>query len=147
MAKPVCSFSPVGPGHGFCNAVGVLVQFFGKDAMLNGDTNSHTQNTEMLREIEGGFVNWLGETMYMSGLTTIPPSRFTNKNSNGLWEYLPFLGGIGLMEELELVYEFSHFLWDRIPEPMLVIHLHNMLVQKGYIETPIGLYYSLQQLF
>ncbi|KAL1985317.1 hypothetical protein VTN96DRAFT_7995 [Rasamsonia emersonii] len=135
------------PLNGFCNGVDVLVQFFEKDAMLHGDPNRHKQHSELLVELRDDFVNWLGETKYMYGLKTIPPSRFSNTNPNGLWEYSPFLCGIGLMEALELAYGVSFLIWDSIPEPMCLIHLHNMLVQKGYITQPIGLYDSLQELF
>jgi hypothetical protein len=34
-----------------------------------------------------------------------------------------------------------------MPEPLCVIHLHNMLVKKGYISNGIGLYSSLEQVF
>lgn len=127
------------PLNGFCQGVNVLIQCFEKDAMLHGDPNRHKEQSEILLEIRDDFVNWLGETKYMYGLTTIPPSRFSNTNANGLWEYSPFLCGIGLMEALELAYGVSFLVWDRIPEPMCLIHLHNMLVQKGYITQPIGL--------
>ncbi|KAJ4316572.1 hypothetical protein N0V84_007769 [Fusarium piperis] len=92
------------------------------------------------------FVNWLGESKYMSGLTTIPPSRFSDHNSNGLWEYSPFLCGVGLMEGLELAYIMGMSFWDKIPEVMLLIHLHNMLVQKGYLTRPVGLFQTLHEL-
>lgn len=134
-------------GHGYCNAVGVLTQFFEKDAMMHGDPNRHQQQSELLKDFMDDFVNWLGESKYMYGLQTIPPSRFSNTNANGLWEYSPFLCGVGLVEALELAYGMNFLVWDRIPEPMCLIHLHNMLVQKGYIRQPIGLYATLQDLF
>lgn len=102
---------------------------------------------DVLEEMRDDFRDWLGEAKYMYGLTNIPPSRFTNSNSNGLWEFCPFLCGVGLMEALELAFHTSIGIWDRIPEPLLCMHLHNMLVQKGYIEKPVGLYASLQQFF
>src|SRR5205814_4051827 len=67
--------------HGFCNGVDVLVQCFGKDAMLHGDPNRHKQQSEILVELRDDFVDWLGETKYMYGLKTIPPSRFSNTNT------------------------------------------------------------------
>lgn len=51
------------------------------------------------------------------------------------------------MEALELAYSMSLLMMDRIPEPFCVIHLHNMLVQKGYITREIGLYATLQELY
>lgn len=135
------------PLKGFCNGVGVLLQLFERDAMLHGDPNRHKLQSEILLELRDDFVNWLGESKYMYGLKNIPPSRFSNTNANGLWEYSPFLCGVCLMEALELVYGVSFFIWDNIPEQMCLIHLHNMLVQKGYITEPVGMYASLQKLF
>lgn len=34
-----------------------------------------------------------------------------------------------------------------IPEPVLLVHLYNMLVKKGYITEPVGLYATLEELF
>ncbi|KAF1815110.1 hypothetical protein P152DRAFT_412254 [Eremomyces bilateralis CBS 781.70] len=137
----------VAMGRGFCNGVDVLNQFFEKDAKMHGNPNRHRDHSELLTELRYDFINWLGESKYMYGLTTIPPSRFSNTTANGLWEYSPFLCGVGLMEALELAYAVGLLIMDRIPEPMCVIHLHNMLVQKGYISEPVGLYASLQSLF
>lgn len=134
-------------GHGYCNAVDILIQLFEKDAMLHGDPNRHKLQSDLLREFRDDLVDWLGETKYMYGLTTIPPSRFSNTNTNGLWEYSPFLCGVGLMEALELAYGMNLLIWDRMPEPICLIHLHNMLVQKGYIKQEIGLYAAMQGLF
>lgn len=133
--------------QGFCRAVDLLVQVLEKDAMLHGDFSRHEAMSIVLKGIQEEFVNWLGESGYMHGLTTIPPSRFSDSNSNGLWEYSPFLCGVGLMEALEIAYGLGLRLWDEIPEPVCIIHLHNMLVAKGYINRPIGLYSTLQDLF
>ncbi|KAF4442143.1 hypothetical protein FALBO_17303 [Fusarium albosuccineum] len=82
----------------------------------------------------------------MYGLNTIPPSRFSDHNANGLWEYSPFLCGSGLMEGLELSYRLSMMLWEQMPEPILLIHLHHAAVEKGYLTRPIGLYQSIEDL-
>ena len=134
-------------GQGHCQAVDIFVQFLEQDAMLHGDPNRGKMESEILRELRDDFVAWLGETKYMHGLNTIPPSRFSKSDSNGLWEYSPFLCGVGLMETLELEYGVSSIIWDKMPEPICTVHLHNMLVQKGYLSRPVGLYMSLQALF
>lgn len=51
------------------------------------------------------------------------------------------------MEALELAHGMGLFMWDRVPEPMCTIHLHNMLVQIGYISWPVGLYATFEVLF
>ncbi|KAI8656172.1 hypothetical protein NCS55_01272100 [Fusarium keratoplasticum] len=128
--------------RGYCASVGMVKSALNKD----GD-HLELKNIFVLLQLEmEDFVNWLGESKYMYGLTTIPPSRFSDHNSNGLWEYSPFLCGVGLMEGLELAYIMGVSLWDKMPEPMLLIHLHNMLVQKGYLTRPVGLFQTLHDL-
>lgn len=134
-------------GHGYCQGVDVLVQLFEKDAMMRGDPYKHQQMSDLLKAFQDLFINFLGESMLMNRLQTIEPSRFTDTHSNGLWEYSPYLCGVGLEEALELTYAFGLHIWDTIPEPMCIIHMHNMLVQKGFIGKKIGLYGTLQDLF
>ncbi|KAI0197787.1 hypothetical protein F4808DRAFT_438147 [Astrocystis sublimbata] len=131
-------------GHGILNAVNILKQFYDKKS--EREPNAHQHERVLLDGIMWEFMNWLGESKYQSGLDAIPPSQFSDTNSNGLWEYSPFLCGVGLMEGLELAYAAGMYLWERIPEPMLVIHLHNMVVQKGFLGKPVGLYATLEQL-
>ncbi|KAI1112357.1 hypothetical protein F5Y14DRAFT_442694 [Nemania sp. NC0429] len=135
------------PNSGFLQSVELLKQFFQKDGMLHGDLKRHEASYGVLEALQYDFINWLGESKYMSGLTNIPPSRFSATNSNGLWEYSPFLCGVGLEEGLREAYRYSFMVLDTLPEAVLLVHLHNMLVQKGYITVPVGLYASFQELF
>ncbi|KAI1866988.1 hypothetical protein JX265_007564 [Neoarthrinium moseri] len=134
-------------GSGFLQAVDILEQLFERDAQMHGNPKRHTKHMEVLKIAQQDFIDWLGESKYGYVLKSISPSQFSNSNANGLWEYSPFLCGLGLMEGLEISYLFGMMIWDRIPEPFLLIHLHNMLVQRGYIAQPVGLYASLQSLF
>ncbi|EPE37138.1 hypothetical protein GLAREA_09301 [Glarea lozoyensis ATCC 20868] len=134
-------------GHGYLQAVDILRQVLKKDAMLNGDPKRYELVDATLEDLNIDFINWLGESMYISGLTDIPPSRFSNSNTNGVQEYSPYLCGVGLMEGLELAYGLNFLIWDRMPEPFSLIHLHNMLVKTGYIEEEVGLYATIQSLF
>ncbi|KAL3486947.1 hypothetical protein BJX62DRAFT_214495 [Aspergillus germanicus] len=115
--------------------------------MLHGDDSRHELRIKLVREVQEDFVNWLGESKYMHGLTTIPPSRFSNTNTNGLWEYSPYLCGVGLQEGLEIAHSVGLQLWDHLTEPACLVHLHNMLVKKGYLAKYIGLYASLEDIF
>ena len=133
-------------GRGILQAVEMVKPLLERDSMLHGQPNRHKAHCGILEDFQFDFVNWLSESKYMYGLKTIPPSRFSNSNSNGLWEYSPFLCGVGLMEGLELAYLVNMVIWDRIPEPFLLVHLHNMLVQKGYIAKPVGLFASLEEM-
>ncbi|KAK2867893.1 hypothetical protein FQN49_003366 [Arthroderma sp. PD_2] len=132
---------------GICMAVEALLECFRSDVMIHGRLSRHREWIDLMTEMREGFINFLGESKYMHGLTTIPPSRFTSTNSNGLWEYSPFLCGVGLAEALDLVTSLGFALWDGISEPMCLVHLHNMLVKKKYITPPVGLYQSLQEIY
>ncbi|CAG7915792.1 unnamed protein product [Penicillium olsonii] len=133
--------------RGYIDSVDILMQLFERDAMLHGNPNRNGAIRELVGNLLHDFINWLGESKYKYGLTDIPPSRFSNTNANGLWEYSPFLCGAGLSEALELSYGTGLVVWDSVPEPICVIHLHNMLVQKGLLKRPIGLWDSLGSLF
>lgn len=133
-------------GCGYLQGADVLKQLLQKTTG-KGDPSGLAAHAEILEMQFEDFRDWLGESKYMSGLNTIPPSRFSDTNSNGLWEYSPFLCGVGLMEGLEIAYRLGMSLWDQMPEPVLAVHLHKMLVQKGYITEPVGLYTTLQHIF
>ncbi|KAM0548057.1 hypothetical protein ACHAPJ_010115 [Fusarium lateritium] len=128
---------------GYCQSVDILKQLFENDGKLSQNEDFF----KLLKLIQQDFVDFLGEHKYMYGLTTIPPSRFSDHNANGLYEYSPFLCGAGLEEGLEIAYRLGMLLWERIPEPMLLIHLHHALVEKGYLARPIGLCQALEELF
>lgn len=136
-------------GSGYLEAADILKQVLQNlKATEKGDPLGYAASHAEIFELQfKDFRDWLGMSKYMSGLDTIPPSRFSNTNSNGLWEYSPLLCGVGLVEGLEIAYRLGMSLWDRMPEPVLAVHLHNMLVQKGYIAEPVGLYTSLQHIF
>jgi len=77
-------------GHGCLQAIDILIQFIDKDSELHGDPKRHQDQSEMLKEFQEDFMDWLGYSKYSHGLNTISPSRFSNTNANGLWEYSPF---------------------------------------------------------
>ncbi|KAF4341472.1 hypothetical protein FBEOM_4633 [Fusarium beomiforme] len=128
---------------GYCQTVDVLRQVLEKD----GKMTEHQTFFEIIEMAQMDFVDFLGEHKYMSGLTTIPPSRFSDHNPNGLQEYSPFFCGVGLEEGLEIAYRLGMSLWERIPEPILLVHLHNAVVRKGYLSRPVGLFATLEDLF
>ncbi|KAL2755433.1 hypothetical protein ACRALDRAFT_1082332 [Sodiomyces alcalophilus JCM 7366] len=133
-------------GSGLPRSVDVLKAVLKRDGERIGNPQRYDQYTDLIQEIRLDFRDWLGETKYKYGLNAIPPSRFSNTNANGLWEYSPFLCGVGLMEGLEIMYRASMMLWEGLPDPTLLVHLHNMLVQKGYLKKPVELFENLQNL-
>ncbi|CAG9988105.1 unnamed protein product [Clonostachys byssicola] len=132
---------------GFLQGEFVLRQLLERDAASRGKPNLHEAALTVLEAIRVDFIDWLGETKYKYGLNTIPPSRFTSTNANGLYEYSPFLCGAGLLEGLELAYLIGVYIWDTAPELAMVIHLHNMLEKKGFLKNPVGLWSSIAGLF
>ncbi|KAK0713499.1 hypothetical protein B0T26DRAFT_782508, partial [Lasiosphaeria miniovina] len=100
-----------------------------------------------IKEFQSGLVNRLGKAKHVLGSTKIPSSRFADTNPNSLWEYSPFLCGVGLAGALSGVYNFGVFALDMTPQPLFIVHLYNMLVQKGYIERHIGIFKALQDRF
>lgn len=134
-------------GTGFLESVDIMEKLLKRDAMTNGNPNRHTEHMGIIKGAQEDFRDWLGESKYMYGSKAIPPSRFSKTNTNGLWEYSHYLCGVGLMEGLELSYLFGMTVWDRTPEPFLLIHLYNMLVKQGYITERLNLYQTLQYWF
>ncbi|KAI9704576.1 MAG: hypothetical protein M1820_005489 [Bogoriella megaspora] len=134
-------------GTGYLQGVVVLKRMLELDATARGDPNRHETHSELLNLTFEDFRDWLAESKYAHPLASIPPSRFSNTNSNGLWEFSPFLCGVGLMEGLEIAYDAGMMLWDSIPEPYLLVHLHNMLTEKGYITQPVELYHIFAHAF
>ncbi|KAL9572301.1 hypothetical protein ACKAV7_003502 [Fusarium commune] len=128
---------------GYCQTVDLLKQILEKDCKMA----QHKDFFEIIKIAQLDFVDFLGEHKYTTGLDTIPPSRFADHNANGLQEYSPFLCGVGLEEGLEIAYRLGMLLWERMPEPTLMIHLHNAVVQKGYLSRPVGLCATLEDLF
>ncbi|KAF9776908.1 hypothetical protein IL306_004853, partial [Fusarium sp. DS 682] len=128
---------------GYCQTVDLLKQFLEKDGKLD----QHQDIFMAIKIAQRDFVNFLGEHKYTTGIATIPPSRFSDHNANGLQEYSPYLCGAGLEEGLEIAYRLGMLLWDRMPEPTLMIHLHNAVVQKGYLSRPVGICQALENMF
>ncbi|KAM7212492.1 hypothetical protein V8F06_012114 [Rhypophila decipiens] len=135
--------------HGFWRGADVLEQLLKNEGaeVWGPAVNDYQQRIELIRSMHIDFTNCLGESKYMHGLNTIPPSRFSNSNSNGLWEYSPMLCGTGLTEALVLAYELGLWVWDRTPEVIYLIHLYNMLYKRGFIRQPVGLFSSIEEMF
>jgi len=133
--------------RGFFRGVQVLCHTLERDGLLNGDRTRNLVLAELLGKVQTDFAECLGETKDMLGLRGIPASRFADTRPNGLWEYSPFLCGTGLAEALELSYLVGMCVWDKLAEPLLIVHLHNMLVQTGYLKSPIPLFVCMEEFY
>ncbi|KFY43601.1 hypothetical protein V494_01901 [Pseudogymnoascus sp. VKM F-4513 (FW-928)] len=136
-----------GFGYGYSMGVTALGDVFEKDAIKFDDPTRNRYAFHLLECLHDEFLSSLGESAFVNAKKTIPSSRFSNTNANGLWEYSPYLSGVGLVEALGLSYSFGFTMWEKIHEPTCVIHLYNMLVQKGYITQKTGLYAALIETF
>ena len=92
------------------------------------------------------FTNWLVYSKYCHDLTGVPPSCFSLTNANGLWEYSPFLCGVGLAEALAETYRYGFELLERLPEPTILVHLHRALIARGYLKEFIDMFLFFERL-
>jgi hypothetical protein len=132
---------------GSLQAESVLQQMLERDGIRRGNSELHGARCAILKQIRDEFNGCLGQTILAAGLDTIPTSRFADTNANGLYDYSPFQCGVGSLEALELSYLVSTYIWDQVPEPTMLIHLHNMVVKKGYLKTPLELWLALEKIF
>ncbi|KAK3324911.1 hypothetical protein B0H66DRAFT_636443 [Apodospora peruviana] len=106
----------------------------------------HDQHEDIcahLERFQHDMTNWLVDSKYKFGLDGIATLRFSNTNTNGLWEYNPICHSALLQHQ----HQRPVGAWHRLLQIMLLVHLHNMLVKKGYIHTPLGLYGTVEHLF
>ncbi|POS75259.1 hypothetical protein DHEL01_v206347 [Diaporthe helianthi] len=111
-----------------------------KETVRNSEYSQHAdmiqKQTDRLRKLRG-------DTMDESD----PIKLQQLQRRKILWEHSPLLCGIGLMEALDIAIGLGIWLWNQIPEPVLAIHLHNMLLKKGFIKEPVVSYYTLGDKF
>jgi hypothetical protein len=134
-------------GQGLLPSIEILERQFQIDACLHQDSARHTAHSELLEKFKLEFDNWLGMSKGEGVLTFMPSSQFSKHDPNWLWEYSPLLCAAGLVEGLVLVQRVMMKLWECMPEPALIFHLHNNLVQKGYLQESVLLWTKLQTVF
>ncbi|OTB07584.1 hypothetical protein M426DRAFT_71669 [Hypoxylon sp. CI-4A] len=132
--------------EGFNRAADLLSGFLQYFSQLNGNENYYKPEITLIQAVKHDY-DWLGRSPIKDGYTHMQRSRFADTNPNGLWEYCPLLCGVGLAEAPELAHLTTITVWDYITEPLLVVHIHNMLVQKGYLKKPISLLNGLEKVF
>lgn len=133
--------------QGFIHGVSQLSSYIANDAIEYDKRFGNCNILNELKAVQKHFVGWLGNSNHMLDARKSTPSRFSSSSSNGLWEYSPYPCGVGLVEALDLSYRLSMLVLDRVPEVMFIIHLHNMLVSKGFITQPVALWLLLAKMF
>ncbi|KAH0426225.1 hypothetical protein CcaCcLH18_10454 [Colletotrichum camelliae] len=126
--------------YGFFKCLGLMVAYLLVDSYNHGSDNRHYLKTHTLSNLEADLRKHLGRSLLADTQSACPASRFAATNANGLWEYSPYLCGEGLTEALQLAYLASMWIWDNVSELTMMVHLYNMLRQKGYITVRIPLY-------
>lgn len=118
---------------GFAWGIGDFIRCLEGDAIGYGNPARHQSERDMLKGLATHVQQWLGNCKNLFDSTGMS-SRFSKNNSNGLWDYSPFLCGVGLAEALELTYRLSMIAWDRTYEPIALVHLHNLLLKEGLMK-------------
>ncbi|KAJ3487856.1 hypothetical protein NLG97_g6314 [Lecanicillium saksenae] len=133
-------------GQGFLQPCDLLKSIMMKDAIKQNDPTRNEANYELLMSVQFDFINFLGRSLCYRVGGIIPPTRF-GSNPDGFWDNCPYLCGVGLEEALREAFHRCLIVFDKIPEPMCLLHLHNMLVKTGYLKHTISLFATLQELF
>ncbi|CAI6332029.1 unnamed protein product [Periconia digitata] len=133
-------------GEGALEALEILLFLINRDLVDDKDPNRYLIDRIVIEELQVAFKNWLGKSR-LGTEDYLPASRFSKHDSNGLYNYSPLLCGVGLVEGLVLTHRLGMRMLDQIPEVTLIIHLHNMLVKRGYLEEEIPVYSTLEKLY
>ncbi|KAK7920140.1 hypothetical protein PG985_008162 [Apiospora marii] len=128
------------PANGWPQAVQLLKLVLAKERTRFDDPTRCADSLKAIELVQNDFIEQLGDPKDMD---SVPASRFRKHHINGLWEFSPFLCGAGLLEGLEIFHVLGVSFWNDLNVPILLMHLHNMLLQAGYIKTPIDLYSKL----
>lgn len=128
--------------QGFLPAMEQVIE--GKKMVLGHLRSTENAFLEVLEAVDDELTDWLGAADPLTETLGLAPPRFSQ--SDGLWRYSPLLCGVGLEEALEIAALLGRVLWDAISELLPVMHVYNMLVQRGYLE-PIDLFSHLLEMF
>ncbi|KAK8078348.1 hypothetical protein PG996_004518 [Apiospora saccharicola] len=124
-----------------------LKQVSGKDHTPDDEPIRHEGFLNLLEWVQDDFIEQLGGPKHLDGLASTAPSRFPKSQTNGLWEFSPFLCGAGLLEGLEISHGLGRRLWDDLAEPILFLHIYNLLLNTGYLKERIDFYTELARWF
>lgn len=118
-------------------ATKLLLEEFKKDRERKGDPTEWSYPITNLDIIMKEAI-LLGTTP-LDFLSGAPRSLFSKSSKNGLWLYSPYLCGTGMVEMLNMSYDWGTKCWDRSGYMQGFFHLYNMLLQTGFVQKPIDL--------
>ncbi|TDZ24357.1 hypothetical protein Cob_v003445 [Colletotrichum orbiculare MAFF 240422] len=127
---------------------GYLVALKALECMLKHDEHTIVDGHLMtLVRYAEWFCTCLGSSMLAEEAECLPPSRFKETHPNGLWEFSPYLCGVGLAEGLQMAFNVQLIMWDNMLEPWMMLQLQNMMVVKGHLQRPLVIYNKILTLF
>lgn len=117
-------------GAGFLSGIQALQIYIGNNEQIfYGRIARFQEVLRLLGPHAAQAREWLGKSDHV--FTSELPSRFSGLEPHGLWNYSPFLCGVGLLEALEISYRLSMLVWDVLDEPHLMVNLHDILRRRG----------------
>lgn len=138
------------PGRGILYALNRLSRDL-QVQELDTRPQTNTKHTRHLLDLLQAMIGMYQQFELPSDL--LEKSRFRPANPSGprkfwgLWEFSPFLCSVGLADVLEMGFLLGLHIWGHHLEPIILMHLYNMLLREGYLKEPIDLFENLQRLF
>ena len=126
-------------------ATELLLEEFKKDRERKGDPTEWSHPIIYL-DVMLNEATLLGTTP-LDILPEAPRSMFSKSSKNGLWLYSPYLCGTGMVEMLNMSYDWGTKCWDRSGYMQAFFHLYNMLLQNGHVKEPIDILERLIDIF
>lgn len=132
-------------GRGWLSAVPRIRSGLMKTELFDNIIGFCEPTVDLIETVANEFRNFLGKARDTHGVDPIPPSRFmsTALGGNGLSVYCPYFCGDGLLEALDIALHVGLKLWDDTPEIFLIVHLYNMMAERGvprYVKSINGLW-------
>ena len=120
-------------GRGWLSAVPKIRSGLVKTELFDGFEGFCEPTIGLIETVADEFRNFLGEARESHGVGPIPHSRFmsTAPGGNGLSVYCPYFCGDGLLDALDIALHVGLELWDATPETFLMVHLYNMMAERG----------------
>ena len=116
-------------------ATELLLEEFKKDRKRKGDPTEWSHPIVSLDNLL--HESFLLGTTPLDFFPEAPRSFFSKSSKNGLWLYSPYLCGTGMVEMLNVSYDWGTKCWDRSGYMQSFFHLYNMLFQNGHVKKPI----------
>ena len=126
-------------------ATELLLEEFKKDRERKGDPTEWSHPIMSLEKLLHQAAV-LGTTP-LDFVSEAPRSLFSKSSKNGVWLYSPYLCGTGMVEMLNMSYDWGTKCWDRSGYMEAFFHLYNLLLQNGHLKKPIEMLERVIEIF